>query len=314
MKRSTRSAVTLSALAISALALTACTGSATPGSTSGASSNTADINYHAAAGDADKTLADMLPAAVSDKGTLVIATDATIGEPFASYDTDGVTIVGIVPDLAYAMGDALGVDVELRQVVFANLIPGLAAERYDFSLAPMLDTAERQEQVDFIDYLRGGSQFIVAKDDADAPKNLSPETACGLAIGVTTGSVEEISLTEQNEVCTAAGKPAIEILSYKTNNEGILALTSGRIDAYGTAAAQGGYIAQTDNDRLTLSGEPFRGGLSGMAFPKTSELLPVIQATLQKFIDDGVYEQILTDYGVQQLAVPMAGKNNEAME
>lgn len=300
------------AIAAAALVLSACSGGTSADDDGAASSaaNTADVNHHAASGDAIAELADQLPASVADDGKLVIATDATIGEPFGSYDADGVTIVGIVPDLAYAIGDALGLDVELRQVMFANLIPGLAAERYDFALVPMLDTEERQQQVDFIDYLEGGSQFIVAKDDADAPVDLSPETACGLAIGVTTGSVEEISLNEQNKSCDEP----IEVMSFKTNNEGVLALTSGRIDAYGTAAAQAGYIAQTDDERLTLSGEPFQGGLSGMAFPKESELLPVVQATFQQFIDDGTYDEILSTYGVNQLAVPMAGTNNEALD
>lgn len=298
-------------LTAATVALTACGGGSDDnGSDSSAPANTADVNYHVATGEPNADLVAQLPASIADAGKLIIATDATIGEPFGSYDTDGVTMVGLAPDLAYAFGDALGLDVELRQVVFANLIPGLSAERYDFSVAPMLDTAERQEQVDFIDFLRGGSQFIVARDNADAPKDLSPATACGLAIGVAAGSVEEISLTEQNETCAEP----IDIMAFKTNNEGILALTSGRIDAYGTAAAQAGYIAQTDDQRLTLSGEPFQGGLSGMAFPKDSEMLPVIQAVFQSFIDDGVYDEILAAYGLQQLAVPFAGINTEAAE
>jgi polar amino acid transport system substrate-binding protein len=311
MKKLARSLATVGTLALAVAALTACGGDSTGAAPAdGSPSNTADVNHHSPQGDPIEALVEQLPDSVAKSGKLVIATDATSGEPFASYDADGVSIVGIVPDLAYRIGDALGVDVELRQVVFANLIPGLAAGRYDFSLAPMLDTDERQQQVDFVDFIRGGSQFVVAKDDADAPKDLTPADACGLAIGVATGSVEEISLTEQNEKC---GTP-IEIMSFKTNNEGILALTSGRIDAYATAAAQAGYIADTDNERLDLSGEAFRGGLSAMAFPKESENLPVIQATLQQFIDDGTYEEVLTTYGVQHLAVEFAGMNNEALQ
>ncbi|MFB8387770.1 transporter substrate-binding domain-containing protein [Microbacterium sp. NPDC055910] len=306
--KSLRPLLAVGILTAATVALTACGGGSTGADGDSAPGNTADVNYHVASGEPIADLVAQLPESIAESGKLVIATDATIGEPFGSYDADGATMVGIAPDLAFAFGDALGLDIELRQVVFANLIPGLAADRYDFSLAPMLDTEERQQQVDFIDFLRGGSQFIVARDDADAPENLSPDTACGLAIGVAAGSVEEISLTEKNETCAEP----INIMAFKTNNEGVLALTSGRIDAYGTAAAQAGYIAQTDDEQLTLSGEPFQGGLSGMAFPKDSELLPVIQAVFQTFIDEGTYDEMLSVYGLQQLAVPMAGKNNEA--
>jgi len=297
-----------------ALLLTGCSGDAgEPDSAPKGAANTADINYHSAAGTPDADLRAMLPKDVADSGTLVIATDATIGEPFASYDDDNTTIVGLAPDLAYAIGDELGMNVELHHVVFANLIPGLEAKRYQFSVAPMLDTEEREKQVDFIDYIRGGSAFIVAKD-GDQPRDLTVEDMCGLRVGVAQGSVEEIAMGEQTTKCTDAGKKPIEILSFKTNNEGILALTSDRADVYATAAAQAGYIAKNDDQRLATSGDPFSSGLSGMAFPSESPLLPVVQAALQKLIDSGAYTDILASYGVDYLSVDRAGVNNEELD
>jgi polar amino acid transport system substrate-binding protein len=296
-----------------ALLLSGCSGDAgaTTADAHGAA-NTADVNYHTAKGAPDAELQAKLPKDVADAGTLVIATDATIGEPFASYDEDNTTIVGLAPDLAYAIGDELGLNVELHHVVFANLIPGLEAERYQFSVAPMLDTTEREKQVDFIDYIHGGSAFIVAKD-GDMPRDLTVADMCGLRVGVAQGSVEEIAMGEQTTKCTDAGKKPIQVLSYKTNNEGILALTSDRADVYATAAAQAGYIAKNDDKRLATSGDPFSSGLSGMAFPSDSALLPVVQAALQKLIDSGAYTDILASYGVDYLSVERAGVNNEEL-
>lgn len=306
-----RAVTALSALIVGAFALTACassTGASDTDTGNEAVANTPDVNFHAASGTPNEELRALLPERVLDAGTLVIATDATIGEPFASYDVDNTTIVGIVPDLAYLMGDTLGVDIELRQVVFANLIPGLQAERYDFSLAPMLNTEERRQQVDFLDYLRGGSAFIIAKDSGEST-SLTVDDVCGMKIGFATGSVEEISMTERSAECVAEGKAPVELLSYKTNNEGVLALISGRIQSYATAAAQAGYIAKNDNKQLEMSGEPFRGGYSGMAFPQNSDVFPAIQATLQELIDNGGYKKVLASYGVENLAVDSAESN-----
>lgn len=294
-------------LVAGAFALTGCSG--TPATDApDAAANTADINRHVATGTPNETLRELLPQSVLDAGVLSIATDATIGEPFGTYDTDGATMVGIAPDLAYAIGDALGVDVELNQVVFANLIPGLKADRYAFSLAPMLHTEERQKEVDFVDYLKGGSTFIIAKGSATSD-SLTPADVCGLTVGYQAGSVEEIAMQEQNAKCTEAGKPEVTGLAYKTNNEGVLALTSDRIETYATSAAQGGFITLQDNEQLQVSGDPFSGGLSGMAFPKDSEVLPAIVATLQELIDNGTYMEILSSYGIEYLAVDSAESN-----
>lgn len=291
----------VAALTTGLLALTACS-AGTESEESQAGSNTADINYHAAEGAANEDLRALLPESVLEAGRIVIATDATIGEPFGSYDVDNVTMLGVAPDIAYAIGDELGLDVELQQVVFASLIPGLKAERFEFSLAPMLNTEERQLEVDFIDFLQGGSAFIIAQGSS-VSSELAPENACGLRIGYASGSVEEIIMEEQSAQCVEAGEEPIEGLAYRTNNEGVLALTSDRIDAYATAAAQAGYITITDDEQLEVSGEPFQGGYSGMAFPKDSDVLPAIQATFQELIDNGTYEEILTGYGIEYLAV-----------
>lgn len=304
----TRALAAIAALTVGAFALAGCASSAAPENNegTGTAANTPDVNFHTASGQVNEELRALLPDSITSAGKLVVATDATIGEPFASYDTDNTTIVGIVPDLAYLMGDTLGVDVELRQVVFANLIPGLQANRYDFSLAPMLNTEERRKQVDFIDFLHGGSAFIIAKEGSEST-NLSVDDVCGMKIGFTTGSVEEITMTERSEQCVAEGKAPVGLLSYKTNNEGVLALVSDRIQAYATAAAQAGYIAKGDSKQLAMSGEPFKGGLSGMAFSQDSDVYPAIQATLQALIDNGKYEKVLASYGVEHLAVESAG-------
>jgi len=284
-----------------ALVLTGCSSDPEETPAAGAPATTAPARETLAV---SEELQAMLPADIRAAGTLTIVTDATIGEPFASYAEDNTTIVGLAPDLAAAFGEVLGMKVDLQHTTFANLIPGLAAGRYQFAVAPMLDTPERQKEVDFIDYIRGGSAFLVNKDGGKA--DLTLDALCGLTVGYAAGSVEEEAATTQSEKCVSEGKPAITLQAYQTNNEGVLAVVSKRTDTYITAAAQVGYIAQQDSGRVQRSGEAFRGGLSAMAFPKESPLLPVIHAVLAKMIEDGSYGNILAAYGLTDLAVDEA--------
>ena len=50
---------------------------------------------------------------------------------------------------------------------FDGIIGGLDADRYDLALTSMIDKKERQESVDFVDYLNSGLAFMTLKDNPE---------------------------------------------------------------------------------------------------------------------------------------------------
>ena len=71
----------------------------------------------------------------------------------------------------------------------------------------MIDKKERQETVDFIDYLESGVTFMVAKGN---PKGLKDKIdLCGKTAAVEKSSTGDLSVDDITKECTAAGKPAV---------------------------------------------------------------------------------------------------------
>ena len=71
----------------------------------------------------DQSLHDLLPAAVKERGTLQVGTDASYA-PMSSFGPDGRTIVGMEPDLGAALGTVLGVRVRFVNTDFTRADPG----------------------------------------------------------------------------------------------------------------------------------------------------------------------------------------------
>ncbi len=274
------------------LALTACGG----GSGSGDAEAGAGQNTTKPAGtwaSADPALAEELKAA-GFTGELKGATDLTIGMPWA-VDENGKP-AGLDVDLAEALGDVLGTKIDLQNTSFDSLIPGLAAGRYDVTISAMLDNKKRQEQVDFVDFIIDSSGFVVPADsDID---DLTLETSCGRTIGVVRGSAEEMYLSEQSAKCEQEGKPAVKLQVFQQLQQGMLAVTSGRIEALCGDSLQNAYLEAKPGSKIKQVGKPINEAPVGMALPKGSKLVPVLQKALQKLVDDGAYVKILEKYGV----------------
>jgi len=287
------------------MALTACGGdSGTTGanSTAGSARPSATIDVTK-----DAKAADLLSPKTKSSGRLVVAMDATQGKPFTFYANDNKTIDGLAKDLSDALGKALGVKMDVQNTSFDSLIPGLQAQRYDLSIAPMLMTEKRLQSVDMIGWIHGGSAFMIVK--GQGKENLTLANVCGMTVGAVTGSVEAQALANQSTACTTAGKDAVSVKLFPHTTDGIVALTAGRLEAYDTAAAQSAYIAKS-SDQLAQSGEPYNSGTSSMALPKDSADAKAIEAALQSLIDSGAYKKILDHFGVDNLAVPSASLNN----
>jgi polar amino acid transport system substrate-binding protein len=306
-----RPVIALAAAVAVATMLGACSsagsgGSASPGGSS--SSAPAGSSAGAASGGASSRLHSLLPARIQKSGTLTMATDATIGAPFASFGSDNKTIVGVNVDIANALGKVLGVKIEVKNTPFGTFIPGLQAKRYDFSVSVMLDTKEREQVVDFIDYIKDGSGFLVRSGDSH--DNLQLGDMCGMKAAAISGSVEQEDLQAQSKKCTAAGKKAVSLSVFAENAQGILALTSGRVDAWTGDSDQNAWFKQQNNGAVKQSGVPFGAGIDGIAVLKGSPLLTPIQKALQMLMDDGTYKQILARYGIQDSALGKATLNN----
>ncbi|MFI6708921.1 transporter substrate-binding domain-containing protein [Nonomuraea sp. NPDC050478] len=271
------------------LALTAC-GSGSGDAADGGETTTKPAGTWASA---DPALAEELKAA-GFTGEIKGATDLTIGMPWAVEENGKPT--GLDIDLAEALGDVLGTRIDLQNTSFDSLIPGLAAGRYDVTISAMLDNKKRQEQVDFVDFIIDSSGFVVPADsDID---DLTLETSCGRTIGVVRGSAEEMYLSEQSTKCEQEGKPAVKLQVFQQLQQGMLAVTSGRIEALCGDSLQNSYLQAQPDSKIKPVGEPINEAPVGMALPKGSKLVPVLQKALQKLVDDGAYVKILEKYGV----------------
>lgn len=95
-------------------------------------------------------------------GTLVMATNAEF-EPYEYRDGD--TIVGIDADIAQAICDKLGYELEIDDMEFDAILAAVQSGKADFGAAGMTVTEDRLESVDFTDTYANASQVIIVKAD-----------------------------------------------------------------------------------------------------------------------------------------------------
>jgi len=92
-------------------------------------------------------------------GTLIMGTNADF-PPFEFIEYG--EIVGLDPDIARAIGDLLGYEIEILDMDFAGIILAVQAGSVDFGMAGMTITEERRQHVDFTQgYFLSGQSVIV---------------------------------------------------------------------------------------------------------------------------------------------------------
>ena len=118
------------------------------------------------------------------KQKIVIGTTADY-PPFEwHYINDGKdSVVGIDIDIANAIGEALGVEVEIREMEFNFLIAAMKSGKVDLVLAGITPTEERSKEVAFTNiYYDSHMVAVVKKTDAD--KFTSLDSFNGANVGV----------------------------------------------------------------------------------------------------------------------------------
>jgi polar amino acid transport system substrate-binding protein len=266
----------------------------------GSSSSTTTASTTTASSAGNAAIAAKVPAAIKSKGTLNVATEAQYA-PNEFIGPNGHTVIGMDADLMQALGEVMGLKVNMVNSNFETIIPGLAAGRYDLGASSFTDTKEREKTVDFVDYFKAGISFYAKTGVNPGVKTVAD--LCGKTVAVEKGTTEQEEATKQSATCTKGGKKAVTVLSFPGQNPVNLAVSSGRAELGMADSPVVAYQVKQSNGAFKLIGESYGFAPYGIAVPKTSGMTTPILEALKVLMANGKYLQILTKWGIQSGAI-----------
>ena len=216
-------------------------------------------------------------------GTLTMATNAEF-PPYEFYDGD--KIVGIDAEIAQAIADELGMELEIEDIAFDSIIPEIVSGKADMALAGMTVTEDRKASVDFSDTYATASQMIIVKEDS---KIAGPDDLKGVTVGVQLGTTGDIYVSDLEADGTTVER-------YNKGFEAVQALSQGKIDAVvidGEPAKT--FVSETEG--LKILDEAFTVEEYAIAVKKgNTELLDKVNGALETLKDNGTLDEIVAKY------------------
>ncbi len=302
-----KSIVAIALAAVAAVTIAGCT--ADPGSTS-----TPTASAHATAIPAqkvDKSLRDQLPASIKSAGSVVSINQGSF-PPYQILDGNS-KMTGATRDLETAVGQLLGITItDQTSSSLATTLTGMQGGRYQLAMGPIGDFAERHSQATFVDWVQEFVVFAVKKGNPEHIVDL--DSACGHKIAVQAGGSAEQVIQNQSKTCASEGKPAITVQSYSDQPTSILAVQSGRADAFFSSQAPLTYFVQQSKGQLELAAVGKGNGFSDLfqgaiVPPSQTDLANVLLSAIKKLQSNGTYQAIMSKWGLQRNELKTPGIN-----
>lgn len=252
----------------------------------------------------DPELVGLLPDEVREAGALTAGVDATY-PPNEFLAEDGVTVVGWDVDLFEAVATKLGLSVTWVPAPFGAIIPGVQSGEYTLGVSSFTINDERKAESNMVSYFNAGTQWA-----AQAGIEVDPDNACGLRVAVQRDTVQVEDITARSQACVDAGQPEITIQQYQGQDLATASVISGQNDAMLADSPVCAYAVQQSEGELDLVGEIYDAAPYGYVLaPEETELAGAIQAAVQAVIDDGTYQDILSQWGVEGGAITQSAVN-----
>ena len=228
----------------------------------------------------------VLTAAAAMAEKLTMGTNAQF-PPYEYYEDN--TIVGIDAEIAAAIAEKLGLELEIVDMDFGAIIGAVQTGKIDIGMAGMTVTDERKESVNFSDTYATGIQAIIVKEDSaiTSVDDLYAEGA-DYQIGVQEGTTGDIYCSDD------FGDDHVQ--KFKAGPDAVEALKAGKVDCVvidNQPAIK--FVEKNEGLKILETSYAVEDYAIAVALDNT-ELLDKINAALAELIEDGTVAAIVEKY------------------
>lgn len=226
---------------------------------------------------------------IKEKGKLVVGT----ASGYAPYEFVDVTsanqeIIGVDIELAQAIADELGVELEVQDMVFSSLLSSLSAHKINIAIAGIAPTDERKETMDFSDsYLFATQSILILSENAEQFQTL--ESFSGQPMAAQKSTTQEALIQEM--------LPESPLVSLDKVPDCILELKSGNVAGVAVESIVGEQYIIAHDDLQFADASFEKQKESAVALEKGNEdLLEIINKVIKENQDNGNFDKWVEEY------------------
>lgn len=217
-------------------------------------------------------------------GVLRIGTEGVYA-PFSYHDPATGQLAGYDVDVARAVGDKIGVNVEFVETPWDSIFAALEANRFDVVANEVTITPERQAKYDLSEPYSVGEGVIVTRADDNSITSLDDLKGKVAA---------ENATSNWSEIARKAGARVEAVEGF---TQAITLLNQGRVDVVvNDSIAVYAYLAETNDTSVKIAGTVGEKSEQGFAARKDSGLLPELNKALDELRADGTLATISEKY------------------
>jgi polar amino acid transport system substrate-binding protein len=214
--------------------------------------------------------------------------------PFEMTDEKG-TPTGVGVEMAHALADYLGRDLQIDNLPFDGLIPALKTGKIDLIISSMTATEERAKSIDFSDaYARTGLSLLVGKNSKiNGVEDLAKK---GTVIAVKKGTTAHVYVVDH--------LPQATLLVEDKEDACVLEVEQGKADAliYDQLSIFGHWQRHQDTTRAILKAFQKESWAIGIR-KGDDELKTKVNTFLKDFRGKGEFERLAKKYLPKEKAV-----------
>ena len=217
---------------------------------------------------------------IMEKGVMTVGTEGTY-QPFTYHDEND-ELTGYDVEVAKAIGEKMGVEVEFSEITWEGLLASLDNGTVDLVLNQVGVTDEREEKYDFTDpYLYSYIALITTGDNTEID---SWESARG----------KKTSLNVSSNYAAIAEEYEMDITASETFSKDIELLTAGRTDCViNNTIAFNDYLVQKPDVDIKIVDVQEDADTVAIPIPKGNEdLVDAVNKAIKELQDDGTLTKL----------------------